>query len=111
MAKMPVPDSDATSVAGAIDFSGGVDSLAVTTIQSSRNPNGLSPNQLAWLINATVRDGGISPRDGWSKNGTIMPGNVLFQGSFMYQPLTGNPYIIASIGGQIYQIDPNTGLN
>src|SRR5579863_6966450 len=111
MAKMPVPDSDATSVAGAIDFSGGVDSLAVTTIQSSRIPNGLSPNQLAWLINATVRDGGISPRDGLSKNGTIMPGNVLFQGSFMYQPLTGNTYIIASIGGQIYQIDPNTGLN
>lgn len=106
---MPSPDSEVTSADGSLDWSGGVDSLAVTTLKSQANPNGLDRSQLAWLINATVRDGGISPRSGWRKNGNIMPGNGLYQGSAMYNPLGANPYIIASIGGQIFQIDATNG--
>jgi len=49
-----------TIVDGSLDFSGGVDSIKVTTIQSQQNPNGLGRNELAWLDNAGVRDGGIT---------------------------------------------------
>jgi hypothetical protein len=51
---------------GSIDFPG-VNSVCVPTIQSERNPNGLARNQLAWLDNAGVRDGGILPRSGYKK--------------------------------------------
>ena len=34
---------------GSFDWSGGVDSSLVTTLQSTLNPGGLSRNQLAWL--------------------------------------------------------------
>src|SRR5688572_5684933 len=49
-------------VDGSVDFSGGVDSVKVTTIQSDVNPGGLARNQLAWLVNAGLRDGGITQR-------------------------------------------------
>lgn len=109
MARMPSAESDVTTPDGSVDFSGGVDSLSATTIASPENPNGLSRNELAWLINATVRDGGISPRSGWRKNATIGIGSALFQGAILYVPLTGDPYFIASIGGHIYQVSPDDG--
>lgn len=54
---------------GSLDFSGGVNSIAVTTVDVG--PASLQRNQLAWLNNATVRDGGISPRAGWLYRATI----------------------------------------
>lgn len=91
---------------GSIDFSGGVNSIKVTTIQSERNPNGLARNELAWMDNCTVRDGGILPRGGWQLIKEISPGTAitLFQGKFMYQPLDADPYHIYSIGGRIYMV-------
>jgi hypothetical protein len=90
---------------GSVDFSGGVDSLKVTTIASATNPNGLSRNQLAWLINGTLRDGAISPRDGWNFQGIIRDGYALFQGAFIFQPKNGGtPYIIALINGILWQV-------
>lgn len=103
---MADPNSDVALADGALDWSGGVDSLKVTTIASSKNPHGLARNELAWLINGTVRDGGISPRGGWRFNTDVTDGTALFQGAAMYQPPFGDPYIIASIGGHIYQIVP-----
>lgn len=94
---------------GSLSFSGGVNSLAPTTVQSDVNPSGLPKDALSWLDNATVRDGGISPRAGWRKLGKIKDGDGFFQGAFMYHPFQANPYIIASIGGHIYKIDPDTG--
>lgn len=99
--------NDVTIYDGSSDFSGGVDSLAVTTIQSERTPNGLKRTQLAWLVNATVRDGGITQRWGWQPRGTISPGSSLFQGSSIYEPDAANPYIMALIGGNTYKIDPD----
>ena len=90
---------------GSVDFSGGVDSIKVTTIQSERNPNGLARNQLAWLNNAGVRDGGILPRWGWTLLQTCFPSSSLFQGAFLYKPLDANPYHIVSISGHIYKVE------
>lgn len=73
-------NSDVTKVDGSLDFSGGVNSVKVTTIQSQQNPNGLARNELAWLDNATCRDGGITQRFGWLLNGQMHDGSALFQG-------------------------------
>lgn len=92
---------------GSLDFSGGVDSLKVTTIQSQRNPNGLKRNELAWLVNATVRDSGITPRNGYKYLGTIHAPDGLFQGADMYQPDDDNPYLLMSISGRILKVLPD----
>lgn len=105
---MPSPWTDTTYLTdGSCDWSGGVDSLAVPTIASPRNPNGLARNKLAWLVNATVRDGGISPRNGYSYRETIHDKTGLFQGGDIYQPLVGIPYLMVAISGQIYQVFPD----
>lgn len=96
-----------TIVDGSLDFSGGVDSIKVTTIQSAQNPNGLGRNQLAWLDNATVRDGGITQRTGWDIKGIISDGSKIFQGKYLYEPLFGNNYFIMGIGGHILKVDPD----
>lgn len=96
---------------GSTDFSDGVNSIATPTVQSAVNPNGLTRQSLAWLINATVRDGGITQRPGWKLKGTIgyIPQtNLLYQGSTFYEPTDqSNPYIVAVISGHVYQIDPD----
>lgn len=89
---------------GSQDWSGGVDSNAVTTIASERTPNGLKRNQLAWGNNITVRDGGISPRAAYQYLGQIHDFRGLFQGWFQYEPFSGDPYLIVAISGQIYQV-------
>lgn len=89
---------------GAQDWSGGVDSNAVTTIASERTPNGLKRNQLAWGNNITVRDGPISPRAAYQYLGQIHDFRGLFQGCFAYEPFVGDPYLIVAISGQIYQV-------
>jgi hypothetical protein len=118
---MPASDS-ILIVDGSLDFSGGVDSLKVTSVASQQNPNGLARNQLAWLVNATVRDGGITQRTGWQPLGTNMTpgtlqsiltlaGTYIYQGAYLYQPDNDDPYFIAGIGGHILQIDPNNPSN
>ena len=100
----PSPNSDVSSVDGAVDFSGGVNSLKVTTIVSDQNPNGLARNELAWLTNGTVRDGGITPRAGWNPIKQIGNGSGAYQGGFLYQPIDGSdPYFVFLIGGQVYR--------
>lgn len=88
---------------GQVDFSGGVNSDRVPTIASAQNPNGLPANALAWLVNATVRGGGIYPRRGWKYLGAINASG-LFQEARMYVPLSGNPYILSQISGHTYQV-------
>lgn len=97
---------------GQLDWSAGVDSSRVPTMQSTAAPNGLKRNQLAWLQNATVRGGGILQRTGWRKVelqfGAVPKWSGLFQGGFMYEPLTENPKLVFSIGGRIYDIRVDT---
>ena len=95
-------------VDGSLDFSGGVDSVKVTTIASQQNPNGLARSELAWLDNAGVRDGGITPRNGWQLNQPLNNGGVLYQGGFMYEPDNANPYLILCFSGQVYEVVPDS---
>lgn len=98
------PNSDVSNVDGSVDFSGGVNSLKVTTIQSGQNPNGLARNELSWLTNGTVRDGGITPRGGWNFLKKIGTGSGTYQGGFLYQPIDGSdPYFLFLIGGRLYR--------
>ena len=100
-----MPQDAISTIDGTLDFSQGVDSHLVTTMQSALNPNGLSRNQLSWLVNGTIRNGGISPRSGWENLGTIMKNPGLFQGGFMYQPLGDTePYLIFLMSGHLYAV-------
>jgi hypothetical protein len=105
---MPNESEPITEIDGSLDFSGGVNSYVVPTVASERNPNGLKRNQLAWMDNATVRGGGITQRPAWQDIG-ILPAAAtgIYQGAFMYEPDEGYPYIVAAIGGHIWQIDPD----
>jgi hypothetical protein len=55
-----------------------------------------------------VRGGGITSRFGWKKivSGVNWPG--IYQGGFMYEPDFNNPYLVLSIGGQIYRVRVDT---
>lgn len=94
-------------VDGSLDFSAGVNSIKTTTIQSQQNPGGLARNELFWLNNGTVRDGGITQRTGWVYLGTIHDSSGLYQGGFLYEPKAANPYFVLSISGQILQVFPD----
>lgn len=103
---MPNPGSP-FAVDGTVDFSGGVDSVKTRTIASEANPNGLRRNQLSWMCNCTVRDGGITQRAGIIKVGNVVEGgDYLFQGKFTYQPIDGSdPYEIWSVTGRILRVN------
>lgn len=103
--------SDVSMMDGSLNFSDGVDSLRVTTIQSNRNPDGLKRSQLAWLDNASVRGGGILQRTGWLRLGQVHNPTGLYQGGFMYDADIGNPYLVLSISGHTYKVDVDTAFN
>jgi hypothetical protein len=65
---------------------------------------------LAWMVNGTVRGGGISPRSGWTKLATVVKGPHpgFYQSGLLYEEITGNPYLMMSIGGRIYQVLVNS---
>lgn len=94
-------------VDGSFCFSGGVDSLKTTTIQSAANPDGLARNELAWLMNASVRDGGITQRTTWLSLMSLFDSSGYFQGGFMYEPDMGDPYLVLVINGHVLKVDIN----
>jgi hypothetical protein len=102
MATKPSADS-LVIVDGSFDFSGGVDSSKVTTVESTLNVNGLGRNELSWANNCTVRNGGITQRWGWQPLVKIVPSGY-WQGHWIYEPDSGLPYLICSISGHIYQV-------
>lgn len=89
---------------GSMDWSSGVDSGKVSTLQGEGNPHGLKRSNLAWMTNASVRGGGIQPRRGWKKLAENAPWSGLYQGGFSYQPDEANPHLVLSIGGRIFRI-------
>lgn len=93
---------------GSFDWSAGVNSSGPTSVQSQSNPNGVARNMLVWLVNGTVRGGGITPRAGWQPVCTIST-PALYQGGIMYDPPgDSNPYLIVSIGGRILRVRLDT---
>lgn len=94
---------------GALSFAGGVNSIVVPTVQSQAVPDGIPRNVLPWLNNGSTRDGGISPRSGWSDLGLIQAASGLFQGAFPYSPISGaTPYHLVCISGHILQVYADT---
>lgn len=96
--------SDLTTIDGTLDFSGGVDSNLVTTIQSQMNQNGMPRNYLSWMVNATIRNGGIRPRSGWQPLGVVNANPGFYQGGFLYEPRNANPYPVFLMGGVLYAV-------
>jgi len=95
-------------VTGQLDFSGGINSGRVTTIASPAMPQGLKPNQTAWMTNATCRGGGIRTRTGFKPLVQGAKWNGLYQGGFMYKPDFAFPYLMLQIGGHVYQVRVDT---
>lgn len=93
---------------GTTSFAGGVDSLKATTVAGATNTKGIRRDEQCWLINATVRDGGISPRWGWQPRTRIADATGLYQRGFIYQPVKGSPYIIMMVAGHVLMVNPDT---
>lgn len=102
--------SDVRITSGQMEFSGGVDSSKVPLIKSAMNPNGLDRNQIAWGDNVICRGGGIECRTGWAPLCKVHDGTALYQGGLMYDDFInkGNPYLMLSIGGRMYQVRVDT---
>ena len=86
---------------GSFDWSGGVDSSVVTTLASELNPKGLGRNLLSWLNNATVRGGCITQRPGFQPLLKLIASGK-WQGGYLYQPDSANPYLVCQISGVLY---------
>lgn len=94
---------------GQFEWTAGVNSDVVKTIQSAFVPNGIKRNQLAWLENATVRGGGITQRTGNQPRVQGAPWSGIFQGGFMYQPDFNDAQIMLAIGGHLWRIRVDIG--
>lgn len=66
--------------------------------------DGVEPNQLAWLINGSVRGGGIGQRFTMQPLVQGASWSGLYQGGMMYQPDTADPHLILAIGGRLYRV-------
>lgn len=101
---MKNPNSELILTDGSLDWSEGVNSDVVSTVQTEINPNGLHRDQVAWLDNATNRGGGLIQRTGWLLKGT-MPGDGIYQGVFSYLPDNEYPYLIFVRGGEVWAVN------
>lgn len=94
---------------GSFDFSGGMDSGRVPTIQSPNVPNGLPRTMWSWMTNCTVRGGGTTQRGGFNFIAKITPPSFgIYQGGYCYEPTFANPYLMLQIGGHIFQVNVGT---
>lgn len=93
---------------GLTSFSRGVNSVRINTQASAKNPDGIPQGQICWAINSAFRDGGISQRKGWDFLSTLYPSAGLYQGGYMYEPNTTDPYLILQISGRLLKVDLDT---
>lgn len=57
------------------------------------------------MDNCTVRDGGITCRSGFHRIMQVHNSAGFFQGKFMYEPQSADPYEVMSISGHIYLVN------
>lgn len=86
-------------------------------VNSGLDPLLLQKNELAWAINATVRDGFLGDRPPYSKVHLelVWPSDEvetavkegLFQGAGYYQPDSGDQSLFAQISGRLFQFTVN----
>ena len=70
--------------------------------------DGLAQNQASWMINCSVRGGGIGQRPVLQPLVQGIPWSGRFQGKFLYQPDYGMPIMIVAVGGRIYRVRVDT---
>jgi hypothetical protein len=101
--------SDVRLVDGQFSFESGIYGDRVRTIASQQLPTGIPRNGLAWLVNGTVRGGGITQRTGWNPVVQDAPWPLAtFQGAFMLERDFGDPYIVLAIGGSLWRARVDT---
>lgn len=95
---------------GFISISGGVDTGKSPTVATAMNPDGLSRDKLAFLINGTVRGDRLRPRPGFKKIAIeeFDSDEGLFQGADFYQPKNAPGCLIASISGRQWKFNVGT---
>ena len=105
-----MPDNPLRLTDGQFDWSLGVNSAVVRTKSLPILPNGVKPNQLSWLINGSVRGGGIGQRPTFQSLIQNIPWSGTFMGGFLYQPDFGDPILIVMVEGRLYRIRVDTNL-
>lgn len=95
---------------GFLQISGGVDTGKSPTVATAINPDGLSRNKLAFLVNGTVRGDRLRPRPGQKKIpiSSFDSSGGLFQGADFYQPRNDAGVLIASIDGRQWRFNVGT---
>lgn len=102
-------DSSIRDVDGQFSFEKGVFGDRVRTIATQQLPTGIPRNGVAWLVNGTVRGGGITQRTGWNPVIQNAPWPFAqFQGAFMLERDFGDPYIVLAIGGYLWRARVDT---
>ncbi len=103
------PNSSVRDVDGQYSFENGVFGDRIRTIASPQLPNGIPRTGLSWLVNGTVRGGGVTQRTGWNPVVQNAPWPVAtFQGAFMLERDFANPYIVLAIGGDLWRVRVDT---
>lgn len=77
-------------------------------MDSGRAASLIGLNQVAFMVNATVRSGYPENRPGWFRH-TLSgddPNQGRWQGAYVYQGTDGKPYAIAVIEGEVIRFDP-----
>ena len=76
-------------------------------MDSGRPPSNIFSNQVSNAINTSFREDFVSQRPGWNK--IVLTGDDLqqgrWQGAIGYVGANRRPYLIASIGGEIFNVD------
>lgn len=101
-------------VDGLTSASAGMDSSKPPSQASIANPDGLDPNQVSFAVNCTMRGGKLKPRPGYRRIALdlthVSYPTARFQGGEFYDPGSGRPGLVASIGGRQFQYNVHTGL-
>lgn len=103
-----VPADSQRLVDGQYSFEKGVFGDRVRTIASQALPNGIPRSGLAWLVNGTVRGGGITQRTGWVPLVEGAPWSGLFQGAMLLQRDFADPYILMAVAGELWRVRVDT---
>jgi hypothetical protein len=70
--------------------------------------DGVLQNQASWLMNCSVRGGGISQRPALQPLVQDAPWSGRYQGGMMYQPDYTDPILLLAIGGRFYRVRVDT---
>jgi len=100
--------SDVRMIDGQFDWQAGVNSAKVKTIASQTYPKGLARDQLVWLVNGTVRGGGITQRTGFQPLVQGAPWTGLYQGGILMEREFGDPYLVLAINGELWRVRVDT---